>query len=145
MAELKITSIETLKSYAEGEIVELPPFSLGQPFVARLKRPSMMMLMKAGKIPNKLLVTANALFNGTTDSQSEEDSKFVANLFGVLEVIAEASLLEPTMDELKKAGVQLTDEQYMFIFNYSQRGVKALDSFREQPKNFGDDKPVENV
>lgn len=144
MAKLEITPIETLKTYAEGEIVELPPFALGQPFVAKLKRPSMMMLMKAGRIPNKLLVTANALFNGTT-SEVEDNVEFVGNLFGVLEVIAEASLVAPTMEELKKAGVELTDEQYMFIFNYSQKGIKALDPFRGQSEDLGDDKLGKDV
>ena len=32
--------------------------------------------------------------------------------------------------QLKENDIQLTDEQLLFIFNYSQTGVKALDSFR---------------
>ena len=35
-------------------------------------------------------------------------------------------------DDLKEAGVKLTDEQMMFVFNYTQNGVEALESFREE-------------
>ena len=70
--ELKVTSIEELIKYSkEGEIVELPPFSEGKPFVARLQRPSMMELAKSGKIPNKLLTSASKLFvNGSVSSSA---------------------------------------------------------------------------
>ena len=47
---LKLTSIEELKKYANGTVVELPSFSEGQPFVARLKRPSLLSMVKQGKI-----------------------------------------------------------------------------------------------
>lgn len=53
----QITSLQNLKTYTKGQIVELPPFAEGMPFVARLKRPSMLALVKSGKIPNELLVT----------------------------------------------------------------------------------------
>ena len=60
--ELKITSIESLIAQSNGSLVELPPFSQGEKFVARLKRPSMMALMRAKKIPNALIVSANKMF-----------------------------------------------------------------------------------
>ena len=50
----------------------------------------------------------------------------------VLDIIAEASFVEPTYAELKEAGVQLTDEQLIFVFNYSQAGVSYLESFRKK-------------
>jgi hypothetical protein len=131
MAGLKITPVETLKTYAEGEIIELPPFAEGQPFIARIKRPSLMILMKSGKIPNSLLSTASALFNGTTNKAFEENDHFMADLLDVLTAVAEASLIAPTLKEINEAGLELTDEQYMFIFNYSQEGIKALESFRK--------------
>ena len=34
--EQKITSIDQLKQYAQGQVIELPAFSEDQPFVARL-------------------------------------------------------------------------------------------------------------
>lgn len=127
--QLEVTPITSLKEYAQGEIVELPPFSESKPFVARLKRPSMMVLMKTGKIPNSLLLTANSLFTGDS-SAATVDEDFYKQVLEVIEVIAEASFIEPSWSDLKEAGVELTDEQYTFLFNYTQRGVKALEPFR---------------
>ena len=133
MGELKITSFEELKTYAAGEVVELPPFAEGRPFVARISRPSMMSLVKSGKIPNSLLKSANELFSsGITGAFDEENEEALSQMFDLMDVICEASFVEPTYQQIKDAGVTLTDEQLMFVFNYSQAGVRALESFREQ-------------
>lgn len=134
MAEMKVTSIEQLIKYSEGQIVELPPFAEGQRFVARIKRPSMMGLIKTGKIPNSLLKTANSLFLKGGVS-SEGDDKVLDNLFDVLDVLCEATFVEPKYSDLKEAGISLTDDQYMFIFNYTQEGVKSLEKFRKVKAN----------
>ena len=127
---LKLTSIEELKKYANGTVVELPSFSEGQPFVARLKRPSLLSMVKQGKIPNTLLVRANELFVQTGAGFDVEEENMMEQMFDVLELMASETFVEPTYDELKEAGIQLTDEQLMFIFNYAQQGVRALESFR---------------
>lgn len=130
---LQITTIEQLKNYRAGQIVELPAFGDGQPFIARLKRPSMMALAKQGKIPNELLNSANSLFEKGPQGVMHMDAfddETMKKLFDIIDVICEASFVEPTYREIKEAGIELTDEQYMFIFNYSQIGVQALDSFR---------------
>lgn len=127
--EPKITSLTDLEQYAQGQIVELPAFAEGQPFVARIRRPSMLALIKSGRIPNGLLKTATELFTDGTPN-TKEDDEAMSKLFQVLECVAEACLMEPTYQELKEAGMELSDDQYMFIFNYTQRGVKALESFR---------------
>lgn len=127
------TSIADLVKVSKGTLIELPPFVEGQPFVARLKRPSMLGLVKAGKIPNALLSTANGLFaNGSVDM---EDTAALSNLFKVLDAICEECFVEPSYTEMKAAGIELTDEQLMFVFNYTQRGVSALSSFRSQLRN----------
>ena len=41
MSELKITNVNEIKEYFEGEIVELAPFENGKPFVARVRVPSL--------------------------------------------------------------------------------------------------------
>ena len=141
--EQKITSIDQLKQYAQGQVIELPAFSEDQPFVARLKRPSMLALAKANKIPNSLLLTANNLFAGSgVDTKKPEALK---DVFSVLDVICEACFVEPTYQDLREAGVELTDEQYMFLFNYTQRGVRALESFRSQSQNSQYNKPGETI
>lgn len=139
-----ITSLKELKDYARGKVVELPPFSEDQPFYARIKRPSLLSLVKQGKIPNQLLSTANTLFAGSA-TFSTKDEKALEQLFDVLDVIADACFIEPTYEEIKETGLELTDNQYMFIFNYSQNGVEKLKSFREEPRNSNDNNNVENV
>lgn len=128
--QLEITPISTLKDYAQGEIVEFPPFSPEQRFVARVKRPSMMVLMRTGKIPNTLMSTASQLFSGNEVGNVGNENVYT-EVLEIIEVLAEASFLEPTWAELKAAGIELTDEQYTFLFNYTQRGVKALEPFCE--------------
>lgn len=128
--EMKVTSILDLQEYAKGAVVELPGFAEGQPFVARLRRPSMLVLAKSGKIPNELLATADSLFNGTKRATNNPNA--LKEITGILEIMAEAALVEPSYSDLKEVGLDLTDEQFMAIFNYTQAGVRALDSFRSQ-------------
>lgn len=124
---LKVTPLEDIVRASQGTLVELPPFSEDAPFIAKLKRPSLLSLVREGKIPNQLLSTAGELFtSGKVDS---EDDRSLDNLFGVLDTICEACFVEPTYTQLKEAGVQLTDNQLLFVFNYTQRGVEALKSF----------------
>ena len=130
-----VTSIDELIKMSQGEVVELPPFIQGQKFIARMKRPSMMALIKQGKIPNSLLRTANALFTGKVEDEAEVDDEFLKDLLGVIDILAEASLIEPSWQDIKSAGVELTDEQYMFIFNYTQKGLNDLQPFPEDEKS----------
>lgn len=123
----EITSLADLQVYAQGQVVELPGFFTEEPFVARLRRPSLLALTKSGKIPNALLSAANELFTGKQDKSDPVD---LSEIMGVLEVICESALLEPTYKDVVDAGLTLTDEQYTAIFNFSQRGIKALEPFR---------------
>lgn len=130
--QLNVTSLEDIIEYQKGTIVELPPFGPDQPFIARLRRPSMMGLAKAGKIPNQLLDSANRLFFGDNGRSVKYDQEALTQTFEVIDVLCEAAFVEPKYSELKQIGVELSDDQYMFIFNFIQQGVKALDSFRVQ-------------
>lgn len=140
---LKITSVQQLTEYANGQVVRFPMFGEGQPFVARIKRPSMMALAKSGKIPNALLKTANSLFNG--DGLNEKNETALKDVFAVMDVICEACFVEPTYQEIKEAGIELTDEQLLFVFNYTQTGVKALQPFRQQSEYYKSDSDVGEV
>ena len=128
----EVTSISQLNEYAKGQLVELPSFGEGQPFFARLRRPSMLALAKSGKIPNSLLATANKMFDSSLDTKSESMLK---DFYMVMETILEAAFVEPTYQEIKDAGIQLSDDQMIFVFNYTQQGVRALDQFRPNGKN----------
>lgn len=129
---MNITSFSDLQSYAKGNIVRLPDFSEGQPFVVRMRRPSLLMLAKAGKIPNTLLSAAGDLFANGGSGLDADDEQMLANMYGIMEVICESALIQPTLAEIKEAGLELSDNQMMAIFNYSQTGVRALESFRKE-------------
>lgn len=127
---IKATSLEDLVRASQGTLVELPAFAPDIPFIAKLKRPSLLALLREGKIPNQLISTASELFAG--GKVDTDDDKALSNLFGVLDSICEAAFVEPTYEEIKSSGVVLTDEQLMAVFNYTQRGVSALNSFRKE-------------
>ena len=127
---MKPTSIESLKSYANGTIVQLPDFNDGQPFFARIRRPSIMKMASEGKIPNSLLATANALFSGSEEATDVDNEGMLPQMLAVCEEMAKATLIEPTYNDIIGAGLTLTDQQLIFLFNYSQGGVESLQSFR---------------
>ncbi len=115
-----------LNKIAQGEVVKLSPFISDEPFVVRLKRPSLLQLAASGKIPNPLLGVAEQLFNGNF-SNSKQNIKETAEF---LLLIAKNALVFPTFDELCEKEINLTDLQLIEIFNYTQMGVKALENFR---------------
>lgn len=129
---MNITTLADLQSYAAGTIVRFPDFAEGQPFVARVRRPSMLVLAKQGKIPNTLLTAAGELFSKGGAGMDADSENMLSDVYGICEVIARASLIQPTYDEIQQAGMELSDDQIMAIFNYTQNGVKALESFRKE-------------
>ena len=127
---MKVTSIDELKKQASGELVELPPFVQGQSFIARLRRPSLMKMVAAGKIPNTLMATANALFSENITKKMDSDETVLTDVISLMEIFAEAIFVEPSWNELQEAGIELTDEQYLFLFSYSQQGIQEVEPFR---------------
>ena len=127
-----ITSMAQLEEYAKGTIVQLPPFADGQPFVARVRRPSILKLASQGKIPNSLLSSANTMFTKGAGNMDTDDEDMLKDMYDIAVVMTKASLLEPTLEQIEQAGLELTDEQLMAIFSFSQTGNKALESFRQQ-------------
>jgi hypothetical protein len=128
-----ITTLADLQTYAEGKVVKFPDFAEGQPLVARVRRPSLLVLAKTGKIPNSLLSSASDLFmngGGGMQTDNEDNVNLLADMYDICVIIAESCLITPTVEEINNSGMVLTDEQLMAIFNYSQEGVKALESFR---------------
>lgn len=129
---MKITTFSDLQSYAQGTVVRFPDFGDGQPFVARVRRPSMLVLAKQGKIPNSLLTAAGELFSKGSEAMDSDNENMLSDMYNIMEIIATAALMQPTMEEIKSAGIQLSDDQMMAIFSYTQTGVKALESFRQE-------------
>ena len=132
---MQITSLEQLQSIKQTEIIELPPFEDGTPLNVEVKKPNMMQLMTSGKIPNTLLSSAMDMFNGKVGQKMEKAANNISDLkdlVGMMNVIAEASLVRPSYKEIKSLGIDLTDNQLMGLLMYSQGGVKALENFRNQ-------------
>lgn len=129
---MNITSITDLQSYAAGTVVRFPDFAEGQPFVARVRRPSLLVLAKQGKIPNTLLSAAGELFTKGGGGMDSDNEGMLGDMYDIMHIICEASLMQPTMKDIESAGLSLSDDQLMAIFNYSQTGVKALESFRKE-------------
>ena len=129
---MKVTNLKHLKNIAKGEVVELPSFS-ETPLIAKLKQPSLVGLVASGKMPNHLIGLATALFNADSDKVNKitETQKGIKELYELMLVVAEECLVEPTMNDIREAGLELTDIQLTAIFNYSQRGAKVLESFRD--------------
>lgn len=129
---MNITSVTDLQSYAVGTVVRFPDFAEGQPFVARVRRPSLLVLAKQGKIPNTLLSVAGELFTKGGGGMDSDNEGMLGDMYDIMYIICEASLMQPTMKDIEGAGLSLSDDQLMAIFNYSQTGVKALESFRKE-------------
>lgn len=128
---MAVTTLDQLRKYSEGSEVELPGFYGKEPITVRLKRPSLMLLVQDGKIPNPLLNTAAELFqNGMNDAVKNGYSfKYTAE---TLLRIAKASLIEPTYEDFERAGLNLTDAQLLHIYVFAQTGADALKSFRKE-------------
>lgn len=140
MAVKEPLSIDQLREIARGKLVELPGFNGDDTFPCRLRRPSLLVLAKSGKIPNALLTQANGIFNRGTRAamqavSDEENPEMLSDMFSLCEILCDSAMVEPTYQEVKDAGIDLTDEQMMAIFAFTQNGVKALESFRKQSGN----------
>ena len=132
---MQITSLEQLQSIKQTEIIELPAFEDGTKLNVEVKKPNMMQLIAAGKIPNTLLSSAMEMFNGKAGEKMQKAADNVGDLkdlVGMMNVIAEASLVNPTYKQIKGLGIDLTDNQLMGLLMYSQGGLKALENFRNQ-------------
>ena len=117
-----------LDSIKTSQVVTLPGWC-GDTVEFELKRPSILALAASGAIANPLMKTARKLFY----SGVSPDGGDLAEEGRVLLEIARAALVKPSFDELEEAGIELTDEQLIAIFQFTQLGAKALDRFRQLP------------
>lgn len=124
-----VIKIEDIKKYADGQEVDIPGYELGTMWRVKLKRPSLINLAASGSIPNPLLNAAADLFTKGIKDGSSTGEKF-KDMASVMRIEAKAALAEPTYQELKDAGIELTDSQLLYIHNYVITGVDTLSRFR---------------
>ena len=150
MSELKISTLSEIKNN-QTMILELPGWGIDDTFVCRVKRIDLVSLLKKGKIPNNELLNAvMELFKSSNGNESVKDSDLVKreNYIKYLEkaeLFAEIALVEPTYQQLKDAGIDLTDEQKGIFYNSAVYGVKTLIPFRPKPTGDGINSNGENV
>jgi hypothetical protein len=120
---LEITKAEEIEG---GEVVELPPFSSGKPFIAKLKTPSLLTLCANGAIPNELLAEAQDIYEGK-DMQAGKIKAYSE----VMIAVAKAVLVEPKYEEIAE---YLNSRQLIAIYNYSQAGIAAIRPFFDVEK-----------
>lgn len=142
MNDLQVTSLEQLQQIAKGSVIPLPPFDGVTPFVVRAKRPSLLNLVQKGVIPNTLLSAANELFYGKSSTGKETDMKEITN---VMMIMAKETLIEPSVEQLDELGLELTDDQLVAIFSYTQQGLKAVEKFRTKSENTNSNNDGETV
>lgn len=145
MNEMRVTSLEELKTYAKGQLVALPPFAEGQPFIVRLIRPSLTDMIADGTIPNPLIQSASTLFMKGANKINSSNAQDMKSFVELMEAICTKALVEPTMTDIASAGLRLTDEQKSAIMGYVQYGAKALDSFRPQSAHLADTQHVTTI
>ena len=131
---MAVTSLENLKKLSEGQEVELPGWD-EEPFICKLKRPSLLGLVEGGQIPNPLLNAAYILFNG---AKTQKDVLNLKDQKEILDIVARAAMVEPTYQQLKDIGLELTDLQLLDIYHFTQLGVRSLISFRTKQGNIKD-------
>lgn len=123
-----ITTLEEMKKKYAQE-VELPGFDGTETFTVLLKRPSLMEMASNGKIRNELLGAVAELFNeGISNVDSAKKFK---ELSDAMVEVAKAALVSPTYKEITDAGMNLTDQQLIFIHHFVNTGVDRLASFRK--------------
>lgn len=138
--KLKVTTFEDLQKYSQGVLVELPSFSESQPFVCRLKRPDLIDIV-TNDIPNELMGVVYKLFQPDEEKKQEKEEtpeeafELSREVKEVFERIAKAAMLEPTYEDVKNAGMELTMLQLTEIYNYVNLGVEKLKFFRSEQEN----------
>lgn len=139
MDELKVTSMEELKNQST-EVIELQPFAGDKLIRVRVKRLSILGLCQSGEIPNQLLGVARKLF------YQEDIQKIDLKEYGkIIDIICENTLVEPSIEQLKEAGLKLTDVQKFELWAYSQQGVEGLKSFRKVTKDTFNNNNVKDI
>lgn len=141
---MAVTPFETLLTLAptQPEELTLSGWYGGKPVTVRVKRPNFYHLLARGAVPNPLIPVVQKLFVHGFDAHdvAAADGEFARALL----TVAEETLAEPTMDQLREAGIELTDDQLLEIMIYATSGARALAAFRRALRA-GNSKPVADV
>lgn len=107
-----------------------------------------MALAVEGKIPNTLLTEVTKLFNGKNKLASkvlENNGDAFIQLGQLMDILAKASLVNPTMKQLDEINVTLTQEMKTAIMMYFQSGVEGLKNFRKEQERIANNQPSAEI
>ena len=76
--------------------------------------------------------------SGELVNKALDDVDSLKDLVGMMEVFAEASLVNPSYAQIKEIGLSLTEHQLIGILQFAQGGVKAFENFRMQSEDYTD-------
>lgn len=130
---MQITSLEELKQYAEGQVLEFPGFTDDKPFVARIKKYSLMGLATSGKIPNPLMVHAQRIFDNADQAMKGEKqltTREKNEIKALEDTLLHESLMEPTYQQILDLNIDLSPLQKALIIEASQGETSRLAHFR---------------
>lgn len=93
----------------------------------RARRPGLYNMASMGFIPNPLLGAMQAMFSGNTAQINAVDAKKQGEC---LTAIARYALVEPTMAQITEAGLELTDQQLLELYQFALAGPVRYAAFR---------------
>ena len=93
----------------------------------RARRPGLYNMASMGFIPNPLLGAMQAMFSGSTAQINAVDAKKQGEC---LTAIARYALVEPTMAQIMEAGLELTDQQLLELYQFALAGPVRYAAFR---------------
>lgn len=142
--EFKALSVDDIKkSLDSGYQVEITGFRADEDpedsFPCVLKKIDLLAWLINGKVPNELTTAVEDLFNlskakkKTVEEYNDIDQ--IREGYKLNEWIARESMVEPKFDDLKDAGVYLSQQQLLDIYVFQMNGVNALKQFRDLNKN----------
>ena len=142
--KFKALSVDDIKkSIDSGYQVEITGFRADEDpedtFPCVLKKIDLLAWLINGKVPNELSAAVEDLFNiskakkKTVEEYNDIDQ--IREGYKLNEWIARESMVEPKFDDLKDAGIYLSQEQLLDIYIFQMHGVNALKQFRDLNKN----------
>jgi len=124
---LQVTDMKTIEEKVHGKVITIPGWD-EESINIRVRRPSLMGLVRAGKIPNELLSTAQMAVEGTEETFEPGTEEF-EQMCDLLYLVAEQAVVEPDPEKIVP---HLTDTQLIFVHHYVMQGVRGLANFRRQ-------------
>lgn len=110
-----------------AQSIEIHDWDGGGLIEVRARRPGLYNMASMGFIPNPLLGAMQAMFSGSTAQINAVDAKKQGEC---LTAIARYALVEPTMAQITEAGLELTDQQLLELYQFALAGPVRYAAFR---------------